>query len=369
MQLVNNINADGKIEKMDSPALLNRTELKTIIFEALNSNEYSFSWNESSALATASLPYEGLFFDGKAEIKLNIYVWNITKTCIIHNFENDKRIQIQSSVNNSGLVKPVTDKEKTLLLGVYNCPNNPIIAAWDGYYYKDHKSISCYVDVRELKKALDNNVSKSNRGSDVYAMTKEYLPVYTSHLQSDNKTDLETSEGKLQTAEFKKERNSKKQRSIAQIENLHKKINALSEVEKETLIKQRIGQGFFRDLLIQKYGCKCALCNISTVTMLRASHIKAWKASSQNQKLDENNGLLLCAHHDALFDKFLISFNDDGSPIISKTLSEEERVSLGLLEINKIVTTKEMHPFLRWHRTELAKKEQNAKNSETAKVN
>jgi len=41
---------------------------------------------------------------------------------------------------------------------------------------------------------------------------------------------------------------------------------------------------------------------------LKASHIKAWKdCTSTQERLDSNNGLLLCANHDALFDQYLIS--------------------------------------------------------------
>ena len=67
--------------------------------------------------------------------------------------------------------------------------------------------------------------------------------------------------------------------------------------------------------------------------MLKASHIKAWSKSTDKQKLDENNGLLLCAHHDALFDKYLLSFEDDGKPIISELILEEHYESLRIDEI------------------------------------
>ena len=56
--------------------------------------------------------------------------------------------------------------------------------------------------------------------------------------------------------------------------------------------------------------------------MLIGSHIKEWSASSE---LDVNNGLLLCAHHDALFDKHLISFDNANKLIVSPTLTEQEK--------------------------------------------
>jgi putative restriction endonuclease len=46
--------------------------------------------------------------------------------------------------------------------------------------------------------------------------------------------------------------------------------------------------------------------------VLIASHIKPWRKSTDEEKLDQNNGLLLSPHVDRLFDSGLISFADDG---------------------------------------------------------
>jgi hypothetical protein len=53
---------------------------------------------------------------------------------------------------------------------------------------------------------------------------------------------------------------------------------------------------------------------------LRASHIKPWRTSDDTEKQDGDNGLLLVPHVDALFDKGLISFADDGSILLSEKL-------------------------------------------------
>lgn len=357
MITANNINAQGQIVPSDAPQKLSRAVLKQLVFDSLNANEYQFVWDKRSEGTQPSQPYSGIFFDGNEQIHLYIYIWNITRTRIGQDI-NDKRIQIQADVNNVGFERPISSNEKTLLLGVYNCPQKPIIAAWDSWYYQNHGTNSCYIDVRELKKALDNSVSTCERGCKVYSMTSEYLPVYVSHLKSENITDLETPKGKASSVRFKNERSNKKKRYIATTERIKEKIKELSEREKEAIIKQRIGQGYFRDLLLQKYGCKCALCSITTLYMLRASHIKSWKASTNDQKLDENNGLLLCAHHDALFDKYLLSFEDDGNPIISSLIPQEQYESLGINAIPHINVLEEMKPYLRWHRQELKKREQ-----------
>lgn len=119
------------------------------------------------------------------------------------------------------------------------------------------------------------------------------------------------------------------------------------------MTKARVGQGYFRDLLINKYSCKCALCSISTKSMLTASHIKEWAASTDAEKLDENNGLLLCAHHDALFDKHLITFDNAGNVQISPTLTAQEQLDLGLTTLPNITVTPAMLPYLAVHQSKL----------------
>ena len=73
------------------------------------------------------------------------------------------------------------------------------------------------------------------------------------------------------------------------------------------------------------------------------------------EKLDENNGLLLCAHHDALFDKHLISFDSSGDVIVSPTLSASEQTQLGIPSIPKITMTPAMDVYMAYHRAHLKK--------------
>lgn len=347
-----NINEQGRIVTSDNPVILSPAKLRDIVYNALNSNQYVFKWENNT-----HQPYSGMFFDGENEIHLYIYVWNITPTYIKNN-PIQKGIQIRNSVDNRGLARPISDTQKTLLLGVYNCPKQPIIAAWDSWYYQNHRQNTCYIDIGELKKGLVDSIFECEHGCKVYAMIEENLPVYASQLAQGNLTSLVSTSGRVSKSSFARKRSKTKERYIANISRIKTKIEGLTETEKEVVIQQRVGQGYFKDLLLQKYGCKCALCGIITLPMLRASHIKSWKASTSDQKLDENNGLLLCAHHDALFDKYLLSFEDDGSPIISSQIPQEQYESLGINAIPHISVLEEMKPYLRWHRQELKKREQ-----------
>ncbi len=85
----------------------------------------------------------------------------------------------------------------------------------------------------------------------------------------------------------------------------------IPETDKEQLIKARLGQGIFRHNLenIEK---RCRVTGITDKRLLIASHIKPWRESSNKERLDGNNGLLLSPHVDRLFDRGWISFSDDG---------------------------------------------------------
>lgn len=181
---------------------------------------------------------------------------------------------------------------------------------------------------------------------------------YIDLLKSNNLLDIDPSFAATSTLKDNVEKSTmphKKKRTIKSINDILIKISELSETEKDSICKQRIGQGLFKDLLRDKYNCKCALCDISTENMLIGSHIKEWTSSTDTEKLDVNNGLLLCAHHDALFDKHLISFQDDGSLIVSPLITPAESTNLRLTEIKKLTVTDEMKPYLAYHRNKLKK--------------
>lgn len=86
----------------------------------------------------------------------------------------------------------------------------------------------------------------------------------------------------------------------------------LDVTERDILTKARIGQGKFRTDLVASWrnGETCALTGLSVPEMLIASHIKPWRACTNEERLDPMNGLLLGAHVDKLFDRHLLSFEE-----------------------------------------------------------
>jgi len=132
----------------------------------------------------------------------------------------------------------------------------------------------------------------------------------------------------------------------------------LDDTERDTIIRSRITQGKFRTDLLAKYSHKCILCEVQEKELLRASHIKPWSASklSPTERNDVENGFLLCTWHDALFDKGYISFDDDGSVIISAELENNNFSLLNIDVTQKIKLSHRNKTYLKHHREANAKK-------------
>lgn len=347
--MLNEISTDGSVAQLPQPANLSRTEIIDILFKALNSDDYEFTWIENK-----KQPYHGTFSDDSNDVDVYIYAWNITPAD--RKNPSEKRIQIQDGVDDIGINRPITKGQKTLLLGIYNSPSGePLIAAWDPIPSRNHGQKSCYVQIEDVAKAISAGIyaTKDKHGFSIYAMTPSFLRSYVHLLKENNALTAITRTRTPRDQIYRKEQSTRKKRAIRSVDNLREKISSLSETEQNTITKARIGQGYFKELLLNKYSCKCALCDITTQSVLIASHIKGWADSNNSEKLNENNGLLLCAHHDALFDKHLISFEDDGRLIVSPTLSPAEIASLNIAAIGPLKVTPEMLPYLAVHRSKL----------------
>jgi len=84
--------------------------------------------------------------------------------------------------------------------------------------------------------------------------------------------------------------------------------------------------------------------------LLRASHIKPWWASRDDERLDKFNGLLLSPNFDALFDKGFITFKRNGDIQISSFLSNSAREKLGCSHGLKVLLLPEHEKYMAWHR-------------------
>jgi len=85
--------------------------------------------------------------------------------------------------------------------------------------------------------------------------------------------------------------------------------------------RTRVGQAYFRKMVLANYDNKCCVTGLNVPQTLRASHIVAW-ADDKANRMNPENGLCLSATYDAAFDKHLISFDDDYRMIVSKEIKD-----------------------------------------------
>ena len=124
----------------------------------------------------------------------------------------------------------------------------------------------------------------------------------------------------------------------------------LTPTEKRVLARARVGQGIFRDR-VRRFESSCRLTGLSTPGYLVASHMKPWRNSSNAERLDGHNGLLLSPHVDHLFDRGLITFSNSGQVVASTQLPSTVPKAWKLnLKLDGKPFRKGQLPFLEYHR-------------------
>lgn len=153
---------------------------------------------------------------------------------------------------------------------------------------------------------------------------------------------------------------SKNDAVIENIDLSYKDVEACaSYTEYEQSVKARKGQDKYRQGLISIWNGCCAVTKVHEPELLRASHAKPWSVCNSQERLNPNNGFLLNVVLDALFDKFLISFDDDGNILINQKLNLEELSECGVFKKMAIrhPLNSEQKKFLSYHRDEFKKRD------------
>jgi hypothetical protein len=132
---------------------------------------------------------------------------------------------------------------------------------------------------------------------------------------------LQLSKTVLSVADSDAETASSVLQQLADIDQI-KDSGQIPETQRVQLVKARVGQGLFRSLVLLKHPV-CRVTGVADKRLLRASHIKPWKDSSNFERLDGNNGIMLSPHVDALFDQGLMSFEDNGRAVFRNDLRRE----------------------------------------------
>jgi hypothetical protein len=134
-----------------------------------------------------------------------------------------------------------------------------------------------------------------------------------------------TADQELEPANVKVVWSSEQARDLAE-------LRGRPTTQRAALTQARVGQGRFREEVLERWQRRCAVTGCVTPELLRASHIKPWRASSDQERLSSHNGLALAAHIDALFDKHLVSFQNDGTILLAAGLIREDAERLNLVE-------------------------------------
>lgn len=96
------------------------------------------------------------------------------------------------------------------------------------------------------------------------------------------------------------------------------------KTETQRLIKVRTEQGNYRKAALALWDNKCAVTGVDEPGWLIASHIKPWKESSNIERCDPKNSLILTPNYDKLFDRGVISFSPSNGKIILPRIHTHE---------------------------------------------
>lgn len=93
---------------------------------------------------------------------------------------------------------------------------------------------------------------------------------------------------------------------------------------RETIVKTRVNQQLFREIILASYNTKCAISEIDIPTLLVASHIIPW-SNDENNRLNPSNGICLNNLYDKAFDRGLIGINSSYEILLSDRLKKEHK--------------------------------------------
>jgi putative restriction endonuclease len=125
----------------------------------------------------------------------------------------------------------------------------------------------------------------------------------------------------------------------------------IEETTRKALVAARVGQGRFRaDVLAVEP--RCRITGVEDQRLLVASHIRPWHRCPENdQRLDPSNGLMLTPTFDRMFDRGLLTFEDNGNLHVSPSVSSNVAHQIGLDSQQNVGRFREdQQPYLDYHR-------------------
>jgi len=128
--------------------------------------------------------------------------------------------------------------------------------------------------------------------------------------------------------------------------------STVSETERLAIILARNGQGLFKSR-VSKIESRCRITGVENPVHLVASHCKPWRDSTNDERLNGENGLLLTPSIDHLFDRGFIGFEDNGKLIISPVAHRPSLQRMGIDTVGVVDVggfTSGQKQFLDFHR-------------------
>ncbi len=120
--------------------------------------------------------------------------------------------------------------------------------------------------------------------------------------------------------------------------------------ERSELVTTRVGQGAYRKSILHRWEYQCAVTKFDDTRILIASHIVPWKDSTDEERLDVDNGILLSPTYDALFDRHLITFDERGKIVLSDQIMKNSFLKIGVTGFEKLQRIHDGNkPYLRKH--------------------
>jgi len=136
------------------------------------------------------------------------------------------------------------------------------------------------------------------------------------------------------------------------LEEMHPEIRFdvenLKGETKERVVKTRVNQSVFREMILKTYSNRCAISGIDFPELLVAGHILPW-AEDKNARLNPENGICLSNLYDRAYEKSLICIDVDYKILVSKKLKEAStkeyfNTFFGRFENKLIQLPKSYHP-------------------------
>jgi putative restriction endonuclease len=129
--------------------------------------------------------------------------------------------------------------------------------------------------------------------------------------------------------------------------------STVRETDRVAIIRARNGQGLFKDR-VSRIETRCRITHVENPVHLVASHCKPWRDSTNEERLNGENGLLLTPSIDHLFDRGFIGFENDGDLIISPVAHRLSLQRMGI-DTTRLVNvgdfTSGQKQFLEFHRS------------------